>query len=335
MRSRLILLAFLAGVLWIFQSCSKATVQLPVDTSRLMRIEDVLQGDDHQLLDLLNIVRGSVGKRGPGSKTIWSTKNDFGLGLYVSANHVYGLNSWRTRSAEYFDLATVNPGIFETSQIPPENGYSELGTTLTADFPLMHFDISVSATNTTILPSEDFYLGIVDNQRVKQGMFPQYPVLVQTNAPLQMYDPGNRSKADQTWNEPIKGERAILVGYPQDVVNYPNGAVAYGKILSDKEAESILTQLRSAGDSEGDIPYNSLIEFIVEAPGIAGMSGGGVFNSTGQLLGIMVRGSEVENVPRIIRAVKVSHINSKLKKFYSSLPQADKDKIRSYVSGEL
>lgn len=335
MRSKLSILLFQISIFIIFQSCSKDSIPQPVDTSQLIKIEDVLNGDDQKLIHLLNTVRGSVGKRGPGSKTIWSRKNDFGLGLYISANHVCGLSSWPSRNAEYLDLTSDNPGIFETSQIPPGNGNSELGNILTADFPFLHFDISTSATNTTILPAEDFYLGIVDNQRVKQGMFPQYPGRVQTNTPVQMYDPNNRSKANQTWNVPVKGENALLVGYPQDIENYPNGAVAFGKILSDSEAESVLTKLKSAGDSEGNIAYDSVAEFFLEAHGIAGMSGGGVFNSEGQLLGIMVRGSVAENIPKIIRVVKVPHIKSKLIKFYASLSKEDKDKVRPYISGEI
>jgi hypothetical protein len=335
MKSKLILLASVTSLLVVFQTCSTTSVPLPVDSSGLMKIEDVLKGNDPQLIDLLNTVRGSVGKRGPGSKTIWSRKNDFGLGLYISANHVYGLSSWQSRRTEYFDLASENPGIFETSQIPPANGNSELGSTLIADFPLMHFDISPLATNSTILPSEDFYLGIIDNQRVEQGPFPKYPGMVQKNTPLQLYDPDNRTKADQTWTIPMSGENALLVGYPQDVQNYPNGAVAFGKIMSDAEAEAAISKLQIAGDSEGNIPYNSAVEFLVEARGLAGMSGGGVFNSAGQLLGIMVRSSDVENAPKIIRVVKTSHIKAKVMNFYSSLSQADKDKLRPYISGEL
>jgi hypothetical protein len=134
---------------------------------------------------------------------------------------------------------------------------------LIADFPLVHFDISPSATNTTILITEDFYLGIIDNQRVTQGVFPQYPNLAQTDIPLQIYDPFNRSTADQTWNHPVEGENAIMVGYPQNVQSYPNGAVSIGKILSDAEAEAILSELKNSGDDEGSVPYQSNAEFFV------------------------------------------------------------------------
>ncbi|MCF6297330.1 MAG: serine protease [Flavobacteriaceae bacterium] len=332
----------LAGLFVFCQSCSKdsgnpnpITPPSSIDIVGLSKIEDILNGDDQNLIDLLNIVRGSVGKRGSASKTIWSRKNIYGLGLYISANHVYNINGWNSRSAEFFDITSENLGIFETSQIPPTSGDIVFGNTLIADFPLIHFDISPSATNTSILPSEDFYIGIIDNQRVKQGDFPQYPNLVQINIPLNMYDPYNRTKLDQTWNTPYDGENAILVGYPQDEENYPNGVVVTGKILSDLEAETIIDELKAAGDSEGDIPYNSLVEFFIEAQGLAGMSGGGAFNSDGELLGIMVRASDTENAPRVIRVVKITHIKSKLNEFYNDLSQADKEKINSFISGEI
>lgn len=335
------LIYLLSVGLFIFcQSCSRDNPNpvIPpssIDVVGLSKMESILNGDDQDLIDLLDIVRGSVGKKGPASKTVWSRKNDYGLGLYISANHVYGINGWSSRSAEFFDITSENLGIFETSQIPTTNGNIVLGNTLVADFPFIHFDISPSATNSSILPSEDFYLGIIDNQRVEQGNFPQYPNLVQINIPLDMYDPYNRTKLDQTWNIPYDGDNTILVGYPQDVENYPNGAVATGKILSSLEAAIIIDELKAAGDSEGDIPYNPLVEFLIKAQGLAGMSGGGAFNSDGQLLGIMVRASNTENAPKIIRIVRITHIKSKLNEFYNGLSQMDKGKINPFISGEI
>ena len=335
MRTKLALVLFIASGL-LFHSCKKSGPPSDPDNKKVVAgIEEVLNGKNQPLIDLLNKVRGSVGKRGPASKTIWSRKNDYSVGLYISANHVYGISGWNSRNASFFDLFSENPGIFETSQIPPTDGRIELGNTLIADFPLLHFDISPTATNTSILPEEDFYLGIIDNQRVQQGPFAQHPNPAQTSIPLEMHDTGNRTKAVLTWNSPVAGEKAISVGYPQDQNKYPHGAVAYGKILSDEEAGNIIIQLKAAGDSEGNIPYNGNAEFFVDAQAIAGMSGGGVFNAAGQLLGIMVRASDKENAPRIIRVVKISYIKLKLEAFYNGLPESDRDKIRPFISGEL
>lgn len=335
MKAKTLLFILLTTFGVAFQSCNNDDPDVPKGVLAVPTIEQVLDSGDQQLINLLNKVRGSVGRRGPASKTIWSRKNDFGLGLYISANHVYNLSGWGSRNATFFDLSSENLGIFETSQIPPVDGGIDLRNTLIADYPLMHFDISPNATNTTILPSEDFYLGIIDNQRTVQEPLPKHPNLVQTGTPLEMYDPANRTKAAQTWNDPVAGEKAIAIGYPQDRANYPNGAVAYGKIVSDTEAADIIFALKVAGDIEGDIPYNSSAEFFVEAQAIGGMSGGGVFNSEGQLLGIMVRGSDKENAPKIIRVVKVSHIRTKMVEFFNRLSETDKNKIRPFIHGEL
>ena len=53
-----------------------------------------LKKTDPDFVNLINMVRGSVGTNGRGSKVIWSRKNDYKLGLFVSANHVYGINTW-------------------------------------------------------------------------------------------------------------------------------------------------------------------------------------------------------------------------------------------------
>ncbi|RYZ94830.1 MAG: serine protease, partial [Sphingobacteriaceae bacterium] len=256
-------------------------------------------------------------------------------GLYISANHVYGISGWKSRKAQFFDLGTENPGIFETSQIPPPEGNIGLGNMLIADFPLMHFDIAASASNTTLLPAEDFYLGIIDNQRTQQSPLSKHPEPVTTAVPLKLYDPENRTKANQTWNVAAPGEQAIAVGYPQDINNYPNGAVVYGRILSDAEAQAVIQSLKSVGDVEGNIPYDSAVEFFIASQAIAGMSGGGVFNSTGQLLGIMVRSSDAEKAPKITRVVKLTYIREKMVSYFNSLSQTDQSKIRPFISGEL
>ena len=303
--------------------------------NKLIKIEDVLNSDNQDLKNILKIIRGSVGKRGPGSKTIWSRKNDFGLGIYVSANHVLGIDGWDNRAEEFVDLTNTNNGIFLTSKLPPINGSIDLDDTLTADFPFYHSNISVMATNTTIVPEEDFYIGIIDNQKTKDGLFSIYPEMVQTHTPLTMYDPNNRTKEIKTWNEAIADEYAILVGYPQDVESYPNGAVLYSKILTDTESEQAINELKNAGDAEGNINYNNEVEFFVYGKGLAGMSGGGVFNSQGQCLGIMVRASNTNGAPEIIRVIRIAFIRNKLIQFYQSLPETAKSKFIPFLRGEI
>lgn len=335
MKVNKLILVFSIALIPLFQSCKNSSKVLLRPTVNVSKMEDVLKGDNQTLIDLLQKVRGSVGKRGSGSKTIWSRKNDYELGLYISANHVYGVTNWTDRAAQFFDLNAENTGIFESSQIPQINGNIGLGNTLIADFPLMHCGITGNATNATVLPEEDFYLGVIDNQRIEKSPFSKYPDYLQKSEPLQMFDPSSRTKANNTWNTAIAGQMAMVVGYPNDTEGFPNGAVVYGKIFTESEAANIMIELKAIGDPEGVIPYNSNVEFFVDAQAISGMSGGGVFNADGQLLGIMVRATDNVKSPKIIRVVKMSYIKSKMASFYSGLSTTNKRKIEPFINGEL
>lgn len=310
----------------------------PIGTEiKLSRIEDVVNGNDLELKKLLNKVRGSVGKRGPGSKVIWSTKNDFSLGLYVSALHIIGTEGFATKDELYFNLfdSSYSWGIYMTSQMPPVDGNLEFGNTLIGDYFLYHPKISANATNTTIVPSEDFYIGVIDNQRVQDNGFAQYPAEIETSIPLDLYDPDKRTLAAETCASPIPGENAIAVGYPHDTDRFPYGAVAYGKILSDAEAEDMIKELKTFNDSEGDLPYNSQVEFLIKTQGISGMSGGGVFNNKGQLLGILTRASDADGAPKIVRVLRILYIKDKFIKYYNTLSDSEKNTIYPFMSGEL
>ncbi|MDP3468834.1 MAG: serine protease [Daejeonella sp.] len=285
-------------------------------------------------MNLLNMVRGSVGTNGPGSKVIWSKKNDHKLGLFVSANHVYGISTWLSRSEEFIKISEINNGIFLGSRIPSINGNVNLSNELVANFGFYHPLIPSNANNATIYPRDDFYLGVIDNQRIIDNGLGNYPKMVQTSIPLQMYDPNNRTQALQTWADVQADEDVVAVGYPQDKIKYPNGAVSTGKVCTDKEAESIIESLRLKNDAEGQIPYDSKVEFIAKIHAVAGMSGGGVFNVDGQLLGVMVRATQLNGEP-ILRVVRMKFIRQKINAFYNTLSTSDKNKFRPFISGEL
>lgn len=64
------------------------------------------------------------------------------------------------------------------------------------------------------------------------------------------------------------------------------------------------------------------------------MSGGGVFNANGQLLGIMVRATTLEGDP-VLRVVRLKYIKTKLLNFYQKLTITNQNKFRPFISGEL
>lgn len=334
-------------LIWIFLtpifiaiSCSKdsstPTPNPPTGTveTNLIKLEEALNNSNADFVTLINKIRGSVGTNGPGSKVIWSKKNDYKLGLLVSANHVYGINTWPSLNEEFIDIVAINNGIFLGSKIPPTNGSIHLANELIANFGLYHPLIQSGSTNTTILPKDDFYLGIIDNQRIIDNGLGNYPNFVKTTNPLQMYDPNNRTQAAQTWSVVETNQIVIAFGYPQDKALYPNGAIATGRVYSNLEAENIIQSLKFKGDVEGEIPYNPEVEFLANVEAIAGMSGGGVFNADGQLLGIMVRATKWNGIP-ILRVVRINYIKEKMNTFYKTLSISNKNKIRPFISGEL
>lgn len=319
-----------------FSGCTvdKLTDNSGINNSTLIKIEDAINNSNTDFVNLINKTRGSVGTNSAGSKVIWSKKNDFNLGLFVSANHVYGIDTWQTLNEDFIDIASISNGLFAGSKIPPSNGSINLTNEQVASFALYHPNIPSNATNNTILPENDFYLGIIDNQKAIDDGFGNYPTLVQTTTPLQLYDPNYRTVSSQTWSIPVANDIVIAIGYPHDTNSYPDGAVSSGKIYSDEEADNIIQSLNIINDVEGDIPYNPQVEFIANIHALNGMSGGGVFNSDGQLLGVMVRATVLNGEP-ILRVVRMSYVVQKLNTFYNTLSISDKDKIRPFVSGEL
>ena len=327
------------GVLMIsFVSCLSDKPTPDPSSSQFYHLyptEEILSHQREEFRIALEKIRGSIGKRGSGSKTVWSRKNPWGIGLYLSANHVYSVLGWKKRSPEWFDNSKENLGIFETSQIPSPDGSLLPGNLLSADFPFLHLEISPGVTNSLILPEEDFYLGLIDNQKVEAKLFAQYPQTLDIKTSLELFDPHQRTLAERTWAKPSPGEIVIGMGFPADTKNFPKGAVAIGKVLSIAEAEVCLGQLKEAGDSEGEIPYRPEAEFFLDSQGLPGMSGGGVFNFQGQLLGIMVRASNQNKAPKIIRVVKVEYILKKLQQFLSTLGEEEKAYLLLFLEKEL
>lgn len=336
MKDTLKIVVTLVTSLFILISCSKdnSNPNSGIIQTNLIKIEDALNHSNIDFVNLVNKTRGSVGTNSSGSKVIWSKKNDYNLGLFVSANHVYGINTWPSLSEEFIDIASINNGIFGGSKMPPTNGNVNLTNEFIASFGLYHPNIPSNATNTTILPANDFYLGIIDNQRIIDNGFGNYPNLVQTSTPLQIFDPDNRTLSNQTWSVPNADDIVMAIGYPQDINTYPNGAISTGKVYSDAEAENIIQSLNLINDVEGDIPYNSQVEFLANIDAIAGMSGGGVFNADGQLLGVMVRATVLNGEP-VLRVVRMSYIVQQLNDFFNTLSTSNRNKLEPFISGEL
>ena len=318
-------------------SCNRVDL-IHIAKGQLLPLDTALKHQDKEFVALIDRVRGSVGKSGvSGSKVVWSRKNKYALGLYLSANHVRGIDTWGSRTEGFVDLSSINNGIYLGSHLPHHNGSLELEQQYIADYHFYQPSVPQDATNTSVWPADDFVLGIVDNQHEPKSDYGLsiYPAgLVDISTPLQMYDPKSRTLSAKTWNDPVAGEVVMAVGYPQDSDTFPLGAVSVGKVYSDTEAEQVILALKEQGDEEGGIAYDNKVEFLMTAKSAGGMSGGGVFNDKGQLLGVLVRGTMLGETP-ITRVVKISYIREKIKTFAEQLNEYDSRVFSTFVGEEL
>ena len=273
-------------------------------------VQEAITVGEHPCAPWLEAVRGRAGKNGSGSFALWSVRTQSGVGLMVSANHVLG-EGWfaqggepATRTLQFID---TEGGIGRLS-LPPADGNIDESWGLSPLFRLFNSAIPADQTGdglAHVVPRHDYFVGVVDGQRVHPsgGAFP-IPGPLQL-APLPLYDPLALAAGAPTWGEARAGDRVLLVGYPQGE-HADLGGYSVGIVLDEPEIEDVLAVLARQGDEEGDIAYDVDAEFIVHASASVGMSGGPVFDEYGRLLGIMVRATLDE--PRIVRVVRMSWI---------------------------
>ncbi|GAA0367638.1 hypothetical protein GCM10009092_34950 [Bowmanella denitrificans] len=296
-------------------------------------VEKILEADDSNLAKLLERVRGRVGTFRSGSISIIGTNSETGLGFYASANHVFGLSSWLDFAEGHIE-DFYGQGIYATSHIVAHSGEINLWDMNTANFPLYHADISADAQNTTIVPAEDFYLGLVDSQTIPVSNLAQYPEDINTQTPVSLYDPDQVLSTNTTWTQAQSGIKVLALGYPQDTVSYPYGRASVGSILTDQAAEQAILALKAQGDEEGNIPYNAQVEFIANFPAQAGMSGGSVFDEKGRLLGVMVRSTATQDAS-YTRVVRISYIRERFQHYYQTLSADQKAHLQQFVDSSF
>ncbi|GGO67127.1 trypsin-like peptidase domain-containing protein [Bowmanella pacifica] len=292
-------------------------------------LDKILQTPNTNLAKLVQRVRGRIGALRSGSISIIGTNSETGLAFYASANHVYGLSSWpgfdETHISNFIDQ-----GVYITSHRVMEDGDINIWDNFAANFPLYHPTISDDAQNTSILPADDFYLGLLDSQSIPFTNLARYPEDINSQTPIALYDPDKLLSSGNTWSEAPAGKKVLALGYPQDSVSHPYGLVSVGSILSHQAAEQAIAELKAQGDEEGDIPYQQDVEFIANLPAEAGMSGGGIFNEQGQLIGVMVRSTQTASAS-YTRAVRISYIHSVFKQYLASRSADEKAHLAKFV----
>lgn len=234
-------------------------------------------------------------------------KGDFLPGLLITARHSSGYFEPETILLD--PLAVNVPREFKPvfPQLTTGNGEQceryILSSSLWFSPELQEMDRDASGRPTTLRPRRDFALGIVVGERkfAPYGQFPSAPLKIAL--PLL---PESEAAAvfgtRETVASPRTAEHVLMVGFPTN--NSPAQVAASGRILSALEAEAAVASSDDA--DERLIPFDPAAEFLVNRIAPNGMSGGGVFNRQGQLIGIMVRSPGNPNAqPAFTRVVRI------------------------------
>jgi hypothetical protein len=141
------------------------------------------------------------------------------------------------------------------------------------------------------------------------------------------------------------GSLVLAVGFPiLDASGrpLPSARSLYGVVLRvADEAETRLAahELSASTDGDAEPPYEGAAEVLLrsELGGLLpGMSGGGVFDAAGRLVGVAVRADEpAKGARRYARAVRLTHVASELRRAGEGLPAPLRREVAAWLPPEV
>lgn len=281
------------------------------ETLGLFATADALADANDPCRDWVDITYGRVAASGNASAVLWTRRTAFATAVLVSAMHTRKSSEFAPAGADLAEALhdpTTTAGVSRLTLIAPEGG--RLNAFRSALFDLYNPEVP-AAENTPgffdILPRHDFFLAVVDGQEFDPRTIPAEPPTL-TKLPVRLFDPRGLTETVPSFTDAQSGERLLMIGYPSSAPFRGAQAASVGRVLSDAEARSALEELKLAGDVEGDIPYDSAAELLLEGEARGGMSGGGVFDDAGRLVGILVRASDPHDGGQLVRVVRMTFI---------------------------
>ncbi len=305
------------------QACDQVTELFPVAALQAQ--------PDHPCFDWVDQSNGRAIKGSTGSATVWSRRTENETALIVGAVHTLG-QGWFGPAGSPIVEAMVDPGM-QTGVArlfllrPDGSGPDELASPW---FALYNPAIAAERNGNLmqdVLPREDFYVAVTDNQKLDVSGFPPVPEPIRSGL-VPLYDPGGVTLTAETISDASANSLVLLLGYPNETGTL-TGAV--GRVLSDAEAVGAIATLADLGDAEGNIEYDSTVEIIIEGSAVAGMSGGPAVDREGRLVGVMVRATDDHDGVQYVRAVRMSHVAAELASALDALPGDLQDSVAGYL----
>ncbi len=307
--------------------------------TRLFVAADILADVEHPCFEWLDTTHGRLADAPNGSAVVWTVRTSSRAALVVSALHTVRQGLLAPADSEV-EERLVDPSVeiaFGTIQVFDPGGV-ELAETHSPTFLLYHPAASGqdhAEAFQNLRPRNDFFLTVADDQMLDRAS-PESAGALRAASPG-LYDPRMIADSPMPIASVVPGELVLLEGFPSSLAvgltRTPRLGASVGRALSDAEAEEIVSMLREAGDEEGEIAYDADAEMIIEGEASPGMSGGGVFNRDGRLVGIIVRVTEAHSLPIHTRAVRLTYIKRRIEDALDALPDREQAAVSAFLAG--
>ncbi|MFC1846464.1 hypothetical protein ACFLYS_00185 [Chloroflexota bacterium] len=289
---------------------------------------------DHPCREWLYKLQGRVTKSGQASASVWSLRTEAGTALIVSALHTLGegwLGPGGSLIQERLRDPTEMPGATRIFLVKGKDGsVDSLASVL---FILYNPEVPPEQSGNfllDILPRHDFFVGVIDSQKVVMEPLPGTPAPLRHEPPV-IFDPSDLTTVAPTYADVNPGDAVVLMGYPLEGDLEGTLAASIGKVLSYTEAEDVIKDLEALGDEEGGIAYDPEVEMIIEGYSVKGMSGGGVYDQAGKQVGVIVRASYEYDGKQYVRAVRMTFVVASLISAYDALSNTERTIVSPYL----
>jgi hypothetical protein len=299
----------------------------------LFSVEEVLSDQDHPYRDWVYNLQGRVPLNGYASASVWSLRTETGTALIVSALHTLGegyLGPGGSLIEERLGDPDEKPGATRIHLVKEDGSVDSLASVL---FILYNPEVPPEQSGNnlrSILPRHDFFVGVVDSQLVVMEPLPGTPAPLNDEPPV-IFDPSGLTTVAPTAADVHPGDSVILMGYPREGDYAGMLAASIGRVLSNSEAEAAIEELAALGDEEGGIAYVPEAEMIIEGYSVVGMSGGGVFDRSGSLVGILERASYEYEGKQYVRVVRMTYVVTRINSAYEALSESERAVVSPYL----
>jgi len=279
-------------------------------------------------------LRGRVGRAAVGSFAVWTRRTASALPLVVGAMHTLGRGGAAPdRTAAVERLAPPEEeGALRLLLAPPSGTQTSMERAVAFRF----FHTAIPANENahpfaSLRPRHDFFVDVTDAQRFAEDDANEpLPSSLQHGVPVPLYDPDGLTSSTPTFGTPNAGDVLAYTGFPASGPLANGGAIGFGAMLSDAQAAQAISLVSAAGDEEGSMAYDPEAEMLIAGEGFVGMSGGGVFDGSGRLAGVLVRASSSPGV-KFVRAVRLSFIAASMGQARARLSAARSEAVGPFL----